>query len=197
MATRPCYAGIGARTTPAPVLGKIAQLSARLGEEGWTLRTGLSPGADQAFYRGARRGGGAIELYLPWAGFEQHARERDEGPEVSERDAPAPPAYELSMAFHRAWDGRGWSDLDERERMLLARDAHQVLGGGLDSPAAYVICWTADSGIDGESPLAQGTGQALRIARAHGVPVLNLARNEHLDVAQALRLPCCGGGGVG
>ena len=39
----------------------------------------------------------------------------------------------------------------------------QVLGVSLDSPAEFVLCWTADGEASG------GTGQALRIAAIHGL----------------------------
>lgn len=180
--------GIGSRRTPAQTLGVIEQLAARLGGEGWTLRTGLSPGADQAFYAGARRRGGAIELYLPWPGFEEQVRLPGEGEEVSVCQAPTPAAYELAARHHRAWDRRRWQQLARSEQALLARDVQQVLGCALDAPAEQVVCWTPDGALDGESALAQGTGQALRVAHSHGVPVLNLARPGHLAAARALRV---------
>ena len=86
----------------------------------------------------------------------------------------------------RGWDGRAWAELGERERALLARDAHQVLGAGLDAPAACVVCWTPDGGIDGGDPRAEGTGQALRVAHQHGIAVYNLAR-AHGASARARR----------
>jgi hypothetical protein len=183
------YAGIGSRRTPAATLELFESAAAGLAERGFILRTGLSPGADQAFYRGARAGGGEIELYLPWPGFEAHARDAREAQRVHTLERPSPAAYELAARFHRAWDGRGWGELESEEQARLARDAHQVLGAGLDSPAACVVCWTPDGGLDGESPRAEGTGQALRIAHRHGVPVLNLARPEHELRVRELALP--------
>ena len=173
------YAGIGSRGAPAATLELIESIAARLARGGWVLRTGLSPGADQAFYRGALGGGGGIELYLPWPGFRAEARREGEESRVHELPRPSPAAHALAARFHRAWDGRAWAQLDEGERALLARDAHQVLGTQLDAPAACVVCWTPDGGLDGSDPRAEGTGQALRIAHHHGVPVYNVARPEH------------------
>jgi hypothetical protein len=170
---RRAYAGIGSRRTPPDVLALMEALAEQLAGQGWTLRTGLSPGADQAFYRGAHRGGGEVELYLPWAGFEAGARL-----EVGdERVLPEPSeaACELGARFHPRWDA-----LTQDARRLLARDAHEVLGADLLSPAQLVACWTADAGLDGSGLYAEGTGQALRIAHHHGVPVFNLARPEHV-----------------
>jgi len=180
------YAGIGSRGTPASTRELIESIAARLARGGWVLRTGLSPGADHAFHRGALAGGGEIELYLPWPGFCAEARREGEGASVRELARPSPAAYALAARFYRAWDGRAWAELGERERALLARDAHQVLGAGLDAPAACVVCWTPDGGIDGGDPRAEGTGQALRIAHQHGIAVYNLAR-AHGASARARR----------
>jgi hypothetical protein len=173
------YAGIGSRGAPAATLELIESIAARLARGGWVLRTGLSPGADQAFYRGALAGGGEIELYLPWPGFCAEARRQGEGFRVRELPRPSPAAYALAARFHRAWDGRAWTQLGEGERALLARDVYQVLGAQLDAPAACVVCWTPDGGLDGSDPRGEGTGQALRIAHHYGVPVYNIARPQH------------------
>jgi hypothetical protein len=168
------YAGIGSRETPPAALALIEAVAAGLARHGWVLRTGMSPGADQAFYRGARSEGGEVELYLPWPGFEADARLADEGAEVRELSRPSARAYELAERHHPAW-----GPLDARTRHLLARDSHQVLGADLATAAAFVVCWTADGSLDGTGAGAGGTGQALRIARSEGVPVFNLARPEH------------------
>ncbi len=67
------YAGIGSRQTPPQLLELMTRAATALASQGWTLRTGMAPGADQAFYRGAREHG-PVELYLPWPGFETDAR---------------------------------------------------------------------------------------------------------------------------
>jgi hypothetical protein len=168
------YAGIGSRETPPAALALIEAASARLARRGWVLRTGMSPGADQAFYRGARSNGGAVELYLPWPGFEAGARLEGEGAEVRELPRPSARAYELAERHHPAWGRVG-----ARARHLLARDGHQVLGADLATAVAFVVCWTADGSLDGAGGGAGGTGQALRIACAEQVQVFNLARPEH------------------
>ncbi|HEV7586104.1 MAG TPA: hypothetical protein VGO14_10020 [Solirubrobacteraceae bacterium] len=170
------YAGIGSRETPAEVLALMEALAERLGGESWLLRTGLSPGADQAFYRGALLGGGEVELYLPWPGFEADARLDIEGASVRELPQPSAAACELARRFHEGWDA-----LEPPARQLLARDAHEVLGADLRSPAELLVCWTADGSLDGEDLYEDGTGEALRIASEHRIPVLNLARREDLE----------------
>ncbi len=169
------YAGVGARETPADMLETIERVAMQLARAGWTLRTGMSPGADQAFYRGARAAGGRVELYLPWPSFQAQARPHTEGPDVFVLPAPGPRAYALAARFHP-----GWSELSAETRELRARDVHEVLGRDLFSPARLVVCWTADGSLDGTGAGAGGTGQALRVAHGHGVGVLNVARPQHL-----------------
>ena len=134
----------------------------------------MSPGTDQAFYRGAVAGHGRMELYLPWPAFQEHARSPAEGPGVFELGEARAPAYALAARFHPRW-----ATLSAEARRLRARDVHQVLGRDLLEPVELVICWTPDGSVDGAGPRVDGTGQALRIAHRRGIPVLNLSRREH------------------
>jgi hypothetical protein len=163
------YAGIGSRATPARALEEIDALGARLAREGFVLRTGASPGADQAFMRGAARAGGRAELYLPCPGFESDARAHLRRLDAIVIGEPAPRSYALAARFHPAW-----GELGEFERRLRARDVHQVLGADLRSPVAFVVCWTRDGSRDGSQAGAGGTGQALRVAASRNIPVVNL-----------------------
>jgi hypothetical protein len=169
------YAGIGSRRTPTGVIAVMESVAAAFAQRGCVLRTGASPGADQAFYRGARAGEGAVELYLPWPGFEAQAWADADRARVRVMPRPTPQAYELAARFHP-----GWPEVAEDQRHLLARDSHQVLGADLASPASLVACWTADGSIDGAGEGADGTRQALRIAHHWGIAVFNLARADHV-----------------
>lgn len=62
-----------------------------------------------------------------------------------------------------------WSACDQHTQALHARNSLVMLGDWLDTPVNFVVCWTPDGAVVG------GTGQALRIAAAHEVPVFNLA----------------------
>jgi hypothetical protein len=175
------YTGIGSRATPTGVLELMEELAARLARQGRLLRTGISPGADQAFYRGARAAAGRVELYLPWPGFEVGAWAAAEAQEVRVLAAPSAAAHELAARFHPDWQA-----LAPRARQLLARDGHELLGADLSSPASFVVCWTAEASLDGKGVFDDGTGQALRIAHARGIPVFNLARPEHARLMRAV-----------
>lgn len=179
--TPPAYAGIGSHETPAQVLALMHSLARALARERWRLRSGMSPGADRAFYDGALQAGGAIELYLPNPGFGSGARRpcEEQRAEVCELARPRAGAYALAARFHAGFGG-----LDAGSRALLARDCHQVLGAALREPAKLVLCWTPDGDLDGRGARAGGTGQALRVAHAHGIAVLNLRREEHAQLLQ-------------
>jgi len=169
----PAYAGIGARKTPADVRTLMTQAGRQLAQRGWVLRTGLAPGADQAFYLAAREAG-SVELFLPWASFEQAVRDPARELDTHTMDRASAAARQLARTHHPAW-GR----LTEGVRRLHARNCHQILGPDLDSPARFVLCWTPDGSLDGRGQRVGGTGQALRLAHECQIPILNLARPDH------------------
>lgn len=150
------YAGIGSRDTPPEVLSVMRAAAAILAWKGWGLRSGGAQGADQAFEAGCVGAGGAREIILPWRGFEGHWHD------IVLSD---PRAMEIAERFHPTWE-----KCSERARRLHGRNTHQILGPklGVSTPTAGVLCWT-ESGRGGG-----GTGQALRLAKAFGIPVVDL-----------------------
>ena len=153
------YSGIGARRAPPEVLSLMTRAAFALLKRGYVLRSGHAIGADTAFERGA---GQAAQIFLPapgWRGSAStfHAGTLGEG--VWGR------AREIAAAHHPVFASRSRFVHD-----LHTRNVFQVLGLALDSPSEFVLCWTADGEASG------GTGQALRIAATHGVPVYNLQR---------------------
>ena len=172
-----CYAGIGSRRTPEPILAICQQIAHALAARGWRLRSGHAPGADQAFEHGAA---GAADIFLPWPAFESATPVL--GRTFSE---PAPAAFDLAREHHP-----NWAALRRGGRALHARNCHQILGWTLQDPASFVICWTPDGSLDGHGRDTGGTGQALRLCVAHDVPVFNLARPDHLArLTSGLDLP--------
>lgn len=171
------YAGIGSRRAPRDMLILAERLADCLRAHAWTLRSGHAPGMDQAFEAGA---GEDAEVYLPWPNFEPH--------EVIQaryiKDSPLKPiAFDIASSFHPTWYA-----LPAATRRLQARNSHEVLGRDLDDPVGFVVCWTPDGSLDGMGPDSGGTGQALRIAAHHGIPVFNLARPEHRERIEAFAL---------
>lgn len=62
-----------------------------------------------------------------------------------------------------------WSACSHDAKLLHARNSAIVLGPNLNDPVEFIVCWTPAGAITG------GTGQALRIAAKHKIPVYNLA----------------------
>lgn len=77
------------------------------------------------------------------------------------------PAIAHASRFHP-----NWSACDRYAQALHARNSQIMLGDWLDTPVNFVVCWTLGGAVTG------GTGQALRIAEFHNVPVFNLALDD-------------------
>ena len=175
------YAGIGSRKTPDHVLTLMTQLGSTLARKGVLLRSGAARGADLAFEAGCHQAlqttTARIEhrmaIYLPWDGFNQrHATEsgvylgNDRG------------ARTLASRYHPSW-----RYLDPKGRLLMARNGYQVLGPAFKEHVRFVLCWTPDGSVTGRERTSGGTGQALRIAYAYRIPIFNLYRDEHCQLA--------------
>ena len=145
------YAGIGSRETPEDILKLMTKIAQKQAYYGHILRSGAADGADAAFEAGA---GNLKEIWVPWIGFNDHPS----------TNIPKPAAFEIAAKYHPAWN-----KCRIGARKLHARNVHQVLGRDLATPVQSVICWTKDAAGGG------GTGQAIRIARAHDILIHDLA----------------------
>lgn len=154
------YAGIGSRETPELILQLMTQIANDLAKSGWLLRSGFADGADNAFAYGAEAAQGKMELYLPWAGFNNAPRNDDRFviPDFSDLQ------MQIAAKCHPAWN-----QCSQGAKKLHARNVNQVLGKNLDDPSDLIICWTPNGSGSG------GTGQAIRIAKIAEVPVFDLA----------------------
>jgi len=74
----------------------------------------------------------------------------------------------MASKFHPAWD-----KCSSYAQKLHGRNMMIVLGKSLDKPVDFIVCWTPNAAIIG------GTGQALRAAAHHKIPVCNLANPKH------------------
>ncbi|WWC81775.1 hypothetical protein [Burkholderia phage vB_BpP_HN03] len=163
------YAGIGSRETPDDVLAIMEDVGFQLAELGFMLRSGGALGADTAFEQGAKRGNGAMEIFIPWNGFNGHG---------SDEHHIIPPFYvdHVTMAgnYHP-----NWAACKMAARKLHTRNLYQVLGIDLEDHSDFVICWTKGGQRQG------GTGQALRVASTYSIPIFDLALEpayEELDI---------------
>ena len=159
---RKIYAGIGSRKTPGNILEAMTDIASRLERAGWILRSGGADGADLAFEAGVSDPMDK-EVYLPWRGFNKRQDWESCTWNYTEE-------HERIAAEHHP----KWMFLRHGVRRLHTRNVAQVLGADCGTPADAVVCWTSDGEDSG------GTGQAIRIARAHGIPVFNLHDEETL-----------------
>lgn len=152
------YAGIGSRETPLSVKPLIERIVKLLNEKGFVLRSGGADGADTFFERFAEQ----KEIYLPWKGFNGNESELYESlPEATRMAEKHHPAYDMLTLAGKA---------------LMDRNSHQVFGKDMKTPVEFVVCWTKDGKASG------GTGQAIRIANAHGIVVYNLFKEKDVEL---------------
>ncbi len=149
------YAGIGSRKTPTEIMHRMKDYATELEKRGYILRSGGADGADSAFESGV-----LLDLhkdiYLPWKGFNGKS-----GIVVGDRAD----LREIAKAHHPVW-----FELSRGMRAMHTRNVAQILGhGSVALPSQFVLCWTPGARSGG------GTGQAIRIAKAHHIPVYDLA----------------------
>jgi hypothetical protein len=153
--TVPYYTGVGSRETPLPIQAIMQAIARKLAVYNFTLRSGGADGADKAFESGA---GINKQIFLA-----KHA---------------TPEAMDIAAKFHPAWN-----KCSAYARKLHGRNAFQVLGPNLSEPSQFLMCWTPDKCTKHEYRTIKtgGTGTAISIADAYGVPVENLANRDTLD----------------
>ena len=163
-------AGVGSRETPPLILREMITIGQWCRSTGVWVRSGRAPGADQAFETGAQE---RCIVYLPWRGFE-------EGFYSSARTHVVTADEYVALRKHAARFHPAWAKLSQGAQRLIARDSAQVMGVSLTSPVDVVICWTKDGGPTG------GTGQAIRIAQASNITVLNMYRERYGSAARVI-----------
>lgn len=151
------YAGIGSRKTPKEILSVMTTLASMLEDLGMILRSGGAKGADLAFEKGVKDSDNKEIFYSHHANLE---------------------SIKIASKYHSAWDF-----LPEYARKLHARNVFQILGKDLQTPSSIVICWTPDGAEKSEqtSKKTGGTGQAIRVADAYNIPIINLHHWNSLD----------------
>ena len=171
------YAGVGSRETPEHILNIMHHIGAYLATQGWVLRSGAANGADASFEEGALHVEGETEIYLPWRGFNNHTSELHPGKyPFSSKEK------QFSAKFHPAWD-----KCSPSARLLHQRNTRIMLGleavhGEMVQASKFVLCWTPGGQLKG------GTAQALRIATALNIPIINLGSATTAQELEALVL---------
>lgn len=138
-------------------------------QAGFSLRSGGAEKADEAFAAGA---GNNKWVYLPWPGFNNNT------PGIVASSLPTyAEAESIAEQLHPAW-----ARLTRGVHALHTRNVFQVLGGTLDAPAKFVICWATSYTLDGDRvvDVPGGTGLAVRLAAARSIQVFHLGIESHV-----------------
>ena len=146
------YAGIGSHKTPLAILEVMQNLGNVFARHNWLLRSGFSDWVNQVNPE-------QVELFLPWPDYEQ-----DSLVAGNVVHTPSRIAYDIAAEYHPAW-----KKCNATARAMHARNVQIVLGVELTESVELVICWTPQGKLTG------GTAMAMRVARAWGIEVRNLA----------------------
>ena len=171
------FTGVGSRETPEHILNIMRHIGAYLATQGWVLRSGAADGADASFEEGALHVEGATEIYLPWKGFNHHKSELHPG------NYPfSTKEKQFTAKFHPAWN-----KCSPSARLLHQRNTRIMIGleavhGEMVQASKFVVCWTPGGHLKG------GTAQALRIATALNIPIINLGSATTAQELEALVL---------
>ena len=200
------FAGIGARKTPnttempiGRIMGQVARILVL--ERGYQMTGGRAEGADEYFEAGlVAEGRNAMEEGLfkgflpnrPYNGHTDGILIENEESNVRARQI----LIENKVYNHKpgskiprfiSLEGKDALKLCERElqmRDLHTRTVYQILREYLNDPVRMVICWTPDGATTLDEytmGVTGGTGIAIALASALGIPVFNLNRQDHLD----------------
>ena len=166
------YAGIGSRETPDNIFKLMTEIASILEDKDYILRSGAATGADTAFEVGVKDYRNMV-LYLPKEPFNDHTQYTPGCIYITDRSHPVDyqKGYE-SIIIHPQGFG-----LKLGPRNMMIRNYFQIFGHEGAERSSFVICWTPD-GANGTTILTSretgGSGQAIRHAAAHNIPVYNL-----------------------
>ncbi len=174
------YTGIGSRETPEKYLSLMTELSYYLDRTGWTLRSGGSWGADEAFQKGVSSD--FSNIFLPKINWR-----KDEGIIgvcIDDKELIRDAMYIISKYFlHEDWDHllNSKGDAALTTVKLHTRNVFQVLGDNLKNPSKFLVCYTRDGAtkIEETNRDTGGSRTAIRLADTFGVPIFNLGRMDH------------------
>lgn len=161
-------AGIGSRETPQSVLDEMKKIGEWCKDINFTLRSGHAEGADWWFEQGAQEN---CVAYLPWTGFNDELKSNAKHI-VYERN---PETVALARKYHPKYDY-----LSQGAKKLMERNVWQILSPNLKNRVAFVVCWTKDGKGGG------GTGQALRIAKDYGIPIIDFGKDPSMKYWDAV-----------
>lgn len=167
--------GIGSRKTPVDIQEKMVILGEHARQRGIRLRSGHADGADYAFELGAKD---FTDVYLPWPKF--NGRLEMLGMSYTYGCLTKPVRTRAKESVRQFHPNPG--AVKDGAYLLMARNYFQVMGHGEEEePSKLVICWTPDVEYQ-----HGGTSQAVRIALANGIPVINLMNASFEEAMKAI-----------
>jgi O-acetyl-ADP-ribose deacetylase (regulator of RNase III) len=182
------YAGIGSRKITRNSSIFLMKYACCMAFAGMKVNQGAADGSDTSFEWGAKIAYDAMceldqnlipgnysmvqSCFMPWSGFNG----REGGVKEGYIDYIHPDAETYTSKFHPGWDY-----LKPPARKMMARNSMQILSETLSNPVKFVACETPDGAFTTSmtSGKTGGTGQAIRIADHHGIPVYNMKNAEH------------------
>lgn len=180
------YTGVGSRETPLHVYELMEDIAFKLEQRGFVLRSGGAPGADQAFENGwwssyidNMKEVASAEIFLPWEGFEGKWSGAGDGAYRVVKDIDK--AMDMASKIHPAWDAvkkDGTPVLKRGAKGMHARNCFQVLGGDLETPSEFLICYAPplpDGTVKG------GTRTAWVLAKQNNIPCINLHNSAEFE----------------
>lgn len=179
------YAGIGARKSPKEILTLQYLLAIKLAEEGWGLSSGGAiEGSDEAYWKGYKEysrmrtddTNHQCRIIIPNSSHKFLRNPDNKGFRVVQlfsdcflRDQ----ALDEISKFHPNWNACIGNYMGE----LHGRNACVIKGFDLTAPVERVIYWAeVRNGV-----VQGGTGTAVRLAEAAGIPTMNLIEPDNVE----------------
>ena len=155
------YSGIGTRETTPKEEERILKISEKLSKS-FVLYSGNASGSDRKFQEGCN---GNCVLFLPWASFDSDKYDFTKALDVFDL-GKSPEGMASVEKFHP--NGK---NMKYTHKLLMSRNYHQIMGYKQYPRVSFVVCCASE---DDEGNVLGGTGQAVRIAKNIGIPVINI-----------------------
>ena len=152
------YTGIGSMECPLNILDEMQSIALRLSSSRILRSTGTGC---KSFENGCKQGSGALEMFIPWKGFNGYEANIYY---ISRK------AAEYAKRTHPYWDA-----LQAGNKKVQACNVQRILGRELNDPVEFVICWTDRGRKNGV------VGHYIRPARVAGIPILDLGSSTGVE----------------
>lgn len=164
---------IGATNLTEQQFSFCDELGFYLCEQGFSIRSGRAPGADQGFQRGMERSMNAAEfirdhqIFLPWERFEKdNGFVSNEYAYFDYDKVDILKAETICATVHPVWE-----QLTRGQRLFHIRNVFQILGPDCETPSDFVIACAFE---DKDGLPKGGTRTAYKIAVDRGIPAINI-----------------------